>query len=235
MAVALLSSSVQFARDWGECALNLAFPWPESAAAEPVRIEEPFCEQCGEPFPSLANHPARFLCSHCIDQRWHFEWARAGYRTEGQVLEAVVGFKYQDKYFQYARLVEWLTEAFDRHANRDDWDALVPVPLYHRKRRERGFNQACEIARGLSKARKIPVLDCLYRYRETVSQAGLERAARLENMTGAFRLKPKFDVIGRNLLVIDDVLTTGATANACAHTLAKAGAGRLAVLTVARS
>ncbi len=83
--------------------------------------------------------------------------------------------------------------------------------------------------------RKIPVLDCLYRYRETISQTGLERAARLENMTGAFQMKPKFDVRGRNLLLIDDILTTGATANACAQTLAKAGAGRVAVLTVARS
>ena len=233
--MALLSSSVRFARDWGECALSVAFPWPESAAAEPVQIEKPYCEQCGEPFPSLEAHVSPFRCTHCADQTWHFQWARAGYRTEGQVHEAVVGFKYRDEYYQYAQLVEWLTDAFDRHVQHGEWDFLVPVPLHHRHRRERGFNQACEMAHGLGSKRKLPVLNCLYRYRETISQTGLDRAARRENMAGAFRMKPRFDVRGRNLLLIDDVFTTGATANACAQVLAKAGADRLAVLTVARS
>jgi ComF family protein len=115
------------------------------------------------------------------------------------------------------------------------WQALVPVPLYHRRRRERGFNQASEIARGLAAKRKVPVLDCLYRYRETVSQAKLDRKSRWENMNGAFRLKQRFDVKGLNLLLIDDVFTTGATVNACAQALAQAGASQLAVLTIARS
>lgn len=215
--------------------MSLAFPWPETTAAEPVSIEKPFCQQCGHPFPSLEMGSPEFLCSNCTGRRWHFEWARAGYRTDGQVLDAIVGFKYRDEYFQRARLVTWLTEAFDRYAQREDWHALVPVPLYHRRRRERGFNQACEMADGLGTERKIAVLDCLYRYRETPSQTGLERTARWENMDGAFQMKPRFDVRGRNLLLIDDVFTTGATTNACAQVLAKAGASRLAVLTVARS
>ncbi len=149
--------------------------------------------------------------------------------------EAIVGFKYNDQYYQHGRLVAWLTEAFDRHAESDPWDALVPVPLYHRRRRERGFNQALELANGLGGKRNLPVWDCLYRYRETPAQTGLERAARWDNVTAAFRAKPGFDVKGRNLLLIDDVFTTGATTNACAHVLAKAGAAQLAVLTVARS
>jgi ComF family protein len=235
MVVAFLSSTFERARDWGECALSLAFPWPDTKAAEPVSIEKPFCRQCGDPFPSLEAVESDFLCSHCVDRHWHFEWARAGYRTEGQVLDAIVGFKYRDEYYQRGRLVAWLTETFDRHAQGGDWDALVPVPLYHRHRRERGFNQACEMAYGLGRERKVAVLDCLYRYRETPSQTGLERTARWENMEGAFQLKPGFDVRGRNLLLIDDVFTTGATTNACARVLAKAGASRLAVLTVARS
>jgi len=233
--MALLSSSVDFAREWGACALNLAFPWPETTAAEPVRIERPFCEQCCEPFPSLETHEATFVCAHCLEHKWRFQWARSGYRTEGQVLEAIIGFKYQDHYYHYDQLVAWLTETFDLYARDEAWDALVPVPLFHRKRRERGFNQACEISRGLGSKRKLPVLDCLYRYRETISQTGLNRRARWENMAGAFRMKPKFDVRGRHLLVVDDVFTTGATANACAQVLADAGAARLAVLTIARS
>jgi len=233
--MALLSASLHFARDWGECALNLAFPWPETDAAEPVPIERPFCERCAEPFPAMETYSASFQCANCADRTWYFQWARAGYRTEGQVLDAIIGFKYRDQYYQHRRLVEWLMATFDRHACDEPWHALVPVPLHHRRRRERGFNQAAEMARGLAAGRKIPVLDCLYRYRETISQTGLERAARQKNMTGAFRLKRGFDVGGLSLLLIDDVFTTGATVNACAQALAQAGAAKLAVLTVARS
>jgi ComF family protein len=224
-----------FARDWAECALNLAFPWQESAQAEPIRIEAPYCRQCGYPYPALEVNDASFVCSGCAEQKWYFEWARSGYRTDGQVIEAIIGFKYNDQYYQRARLVEWLTEVFEAHASNGKWDGLVPVPLYHRRLRERGFNQAAELADGLASKAKIPVKNCLYRYRETLSQARLSRSARWENMAGAFRMKRKFDVRGQNLLIVDDVFTTGATVNACAQALAKAGAAHLAVLTIARS
>ena len=151
------------------------------------------------------------------------------------MLEAVIGFKYRDEYYREGQLVNWLTEVFDQHASGGGWDALVPVPLYHRRHRERGFNQALEMARGLASKRKIPVSNCLYRYRETLSQARLSRNARWENMSNAFKMKRGFDVRGQNLLVIDDVFTTGATVNACAQALHQAGARRLAVLTIARS
>jgi ComF family protein len=200
-----------------------------------VRIAPPFCRQCGFPYPALKDATADFVCSNCADKHWHFNWGRAAYRTEGQVLEAIIGFKYSDQYYQRRQLIGWLVEAFDRYTVKGEWDAIVPVPLYHRRHRERGFNQAAEIAYGLAAARKVPVLDCLYRYRETLSQAKLDRKARWENMANAFRMKRKFDVAGKNLLVIDDVFTTGATVNACAQALADAGASQLAVLTIARS
>lgn len=231
----ILSAAFTRARAWGECALDLAFPWPESTAAEPVPIEPPYCRQCADPFPALEVYPADFLCSHCRQHQWRFQWARAGYRTEGQVHEAIVGFKYREQFYQLSQLTEWLTETYDRYAAENRWDGLVPVPLYHRRRRERGFNQARELAQGLAHQRKLKVFDCLYRYRETPSQTGLERKTRWQNMEGAFQMKPGFDVRGRNLLLIDDVFTTGATTNACAQVLAAAGAGQLAVLTVARS
>ena len=230
-----LRSAYRFACNWGQCALDIAFPWPVSAAEEPVAIERPLCRQCGYPYPGLEGQTEDFVCSHCAEQTWYFAWARAAYRTEGQVHEAIVGFKYREEFYQRARLVGWLMEAFDRHAGDDTWDAVVPVPLYHRRRRERGFNQARELADGLGAGRGIGVLDCLARDRETLSQTGLERRERQDNMKGAFRLKARFDVRGRNLLIVDDVFTTGATTNACARVLVEAGANRVAVLTVART
>jgi competence protein ComFC len=231
--VAFLSSAAARARDWGECALNLAFPFPESDKTPPKPIVPPFCGQCGYPYEHVPDTP--FVCSNCADRRWHFAWARAGYLTEGQVHEAVVGFKYNEQFFRLAQLAGWLVETFDRHAAGEKWDALVPVPLYHRRLRTRGFNQARELAQDLGRARGIPVRDCLRRDRETPSQTSLERGARWQNMQGAFAFKGRFDVTGQNLLLIDDVFTTGATTNACARALVEAGAGRLAVLTVSRS
>ena len=199
-----------------------------------MRVEPPFCERCGFPYEHVPN-AAPFICSNCAERHWHFAWARAGYLTEGQVHEAVVGFKYHEEFFRLAQLVGWLVEAYDLHAAGESWDALVPVPLYHRRLRTRGFNQAYELARGLGRARGLAVRNYLRRQRETPPQARLERGARWENMRNAFAVKGRFDVTGQNLLLIDDVFTTGATTNACARVLAEAGAGRLAVLTVSRS
>jgi ComF family protein len=231
--VAILSTAAARVREWGDAVLSLAFPFPASDEAEPKPVLPPCCSRCGYPYEHVPDAP--FVCSSCADTEWSFAWARAGYLTEGQVHEAVVGFKYEEQFFRLRQLSGWLTEAFDRYAAEEKWDALVPVPLYHRRQRERGFNQARELAGGLSRRRGVPVWSCLRRLRETPSQTGLERRARRENMRNAFGLKGGFDVSGRNLLLIDDVFTTGATTNACAHVLAQAGAGRLAVLTVSRS
>ncbi len=235
--MALLPSALRSAREWGECALSLAFPWPELVGAEAASIEPPFCHRCGLPFASMGEvrEATPFLCGNCQERKWSFAWARSGYRAEGEVLDAIIGFKYREEYYQHRRLSAWLTDTFDRHGAGESWDGLVPVPLYHRRYRERGFNQAMELARSLGKERRIPVSAWLCRCRETPSQTGLNRPARWENMAGAFRIKRRFDVKGKNLLLIDDVFTTGATTNACAQVLARAGANLLAVLTVARS
>ena len=194
--MACLSPALTRARAWGDCALTIAFPWPESEGDAPVPIEAPFCRQCGYPYAELPGNDLPFVCSHCAGRHWYFKWARAAYRSEVLVHVSVAGFKYRVEYYQLSRLVVWLTEAFDHHAADAHWDALVPVPLYHRRLRTRGFNQARELARGLGHARSIAVCDCLYRERETPCFAdGLSpRHARWENMEGAFRLKGRFDV-----------------------------------------
>jgi ComF family protein len=228
--VALLPPS---ARSWLDTALNLAFPWPESDEAPPQPIFPPFCERCGYPYEHLPDHP--FVCSTCADRDWHFSHARAAFLTQGQPLEAIVRFKYAQEFFRLAQLTSWLIDGFDRHMAGERWDALVPVPLFPRHQRERGFNQAWELAAGLGRARRLPLLDCLRRVRETPSQTSLKRHARWKNMQNAFTFKGGFDVTGQNLLLIDDVFTTGATTDACAQVLARAGAVRVAVLTVSRS
>jgi ComF family protein len=111
------------------------------------------------------------------------------------------------------------------------FDATVPVPLYWRRRWQRGFNQAELLARGLARHTGIPVVKALGRVRPTPTQAGLSNSARRQNVAKAFRSR---SVPGKRILLIDDVMTTGATAAACAAALKLAGARRVALLTLAR-
>jgi ComF family protein len=112
--------------------------------------------------------------------------------------------------------------------------ALVPVPLHPTRQREREFNQA-EVLASLAGARLgVPVDDCLERTRYTLTQTHFHRDERFENLEGAFALRRGAEVTGRDLVLVDDVLTTGSTADACARVLREAGASSVVVITVAR-
>jgi ComF family protein len=109
--------------------------------------------------------------------------------------------------------------------------AVVPVPLHRSRRRQRGFNQAMELARHLG----VPVLDALMRSRLTSSQADLPAARRHANVRGAFVIRPGTNVRGLTLVLVDDVSTTGATLDACARPLLDAGAVEVRALTAAKT
>jgi len=115
-------------------------------------------------------------------------------------------------------------------------DALVPVPLHPRRRRERGFNQAELIAAAISRCTGVTVLgSALVRRKDTAPQTGLSAAARRGNMRGAFAVRRRAQIAQRRLVLVDDVLTTGATALACARALREAGAIEVRLLSVARA
>jgi ComF family protein len=218
---------------------GLVFPDPASGTTMPPVITGTICQKCGEPlvFSPAENQPAdTIICATCSELVWHFETARALYRTEGQVLEAIVEFKYEKEFHHRRRLIPWIVQAYDEYYGASSFTHIVPVPLHKLRKRSRGFNQALVLAQGLVGARKhLQICDALQRTQATFSQASLNRKERLKNLGRAFALKPRFDVRGLNLLILDDVFTTGATAEACAQVLAKSGAARLAVLTIARS
>jgi ComF family protein len=109
------------------------------------------------------------------------------------------------------------------------------MPLHWLRRWKRGFNQAALLARLLAKRLKVPSKTVVRRIKSTVPQAGLTMAQRRDNLSGAFQVRDRSAVEGKNVLLVDDVLTTGATVNACAGVLKRAGASRVTVLTVARA
>lgn len=196
-------------------------------------ISAPLCACCGLPFELPA--PPGTRCAGCIANPPPFATARAAARYGGPMRDLLLRFKHADRLDLAPSLARLMVQAGgDCLAGAD---ALVPVPLHWRRRLMRRYNQAAELARGIARLSGVPQWsDVLARGRATPPQGRLGRLARLRNVTGAFKVPPaaRARVAGRHLVLIDDVMTTGATAFACARALKAAGAARVDVLTVAR-
>ena len=197
-------------------------------------IAAPFCARCGLPFEGKIT--GAFQCTNCREMELHFASARSAVAARGVVLAAIHRYKYDGQMW----FEEVLAELFLHGAR--DWfreqpaAALLPVPLYPVKQRERGFNQAERLARRLGAAVNVPVrTDLLKRVRPTPSQTRLTRTQRADNMRRAFAWQRKEKLAGGSFVLIDDVFTTGATTSACAKLLLQAGADRVVVWTVARA
>lgn len=132
-------------------------------------------------------------------------------------------------------LTGWLLHGARQWIEWREVDAIVPVPLHPRKKREREFNQAEYLAGALSRAFGVPVLSgSLRRVKDTVTQMALDAERRAANLRGAFAMRRTEAVAGKRLVLVDDVFTTGATMDACAKVLRVAGAQRVIALAVAR-
>lgn len=203
-------------------------------------ITPPLCEVCGQPFSG--DLTAGFQCSNCADRYLQFDFARAGYQSKDLARVLVHRFKYNGHFYLADLLGEMLNETLDdpRIADSDEdaeW-VLVPVPLHSRRMREREFNQAEELCREIARLRGLKMVNALRRTRYTRRQAMLERSERLTNLRGAFSISPKIrerdSIAEKRVLLVDDVLTTGATASECAQMLSDAGALKVVVITVVR-
>jgi len=196
-------------------------------------IRPPFCERCGLPFEGALT--TRFECHNCQDLELHFSHARAAAVARGVVLEVIHRYKYHRALWYEPFLAELLVSRAVPELAGEGWDEIIPIPLYPVRQREREFNQAERLARRLAQAVGIPLnVRVLRRVEPTRTQTQLTRAERTANMRRAFELHPAGSVRRRRLILIDDVLTTGATASACAQVLRAGGANEVCVWTVAR-
>ena len=149
--------------------------------------------------------------------------------------EVMHGFKYSKHLYLRYPLAAWLGEALEDPRLREArLDCIVPVPLHPARERERGFNQAEILAQLLARRAGLPVRPLLQRIRYTTTQTQFDRAQRIENLAGAFRLRRGVDVQGCRVLLVDDVLTTGSTLSECADVLKRAGALTVHAATAAR-
>ncbi len=150
---------------------------------------------------------------------------------DGALRELIHLFKYGRMKPLAKPLGGYLASALPRD---QQFDLVVPMPLHWRRRWQRGFNQSELLARLIARRCGIPLVNAVRRTRATQAQAGLSNARRRENVAGAFRVRKPQKVQGRRILLIDDVMTTGATASACAVALKRAGAGTVTLLALAR-
>jgi ComF family protein len=190
------------------------------------------CPRCALPYPLPAG--SDHLCEACLRQPPPFQWVRCLGLYEDGLAEAVQRFKYQGAIGLDRPLARLLADVLSLDRDTFRPHLLVAVPLHRRRLQARGYNQSLLLARELGRRWQVPApARLLRRIRFTPSQQGLDAAARRRNLKGAFALSRELD--GERVLLIDDVLTTGATARECARTLLDGGAGQVAVAVLARA
>jgi len=196
-------------------------------------LKPPFCERCGLPYAGNISTP--FECSNCRDLELRFCSARSAVAAKGVVLDAIHRYKYQQALWFEAFLGDLFVRAALPALREEQWDLIVPVPLHPTKQRERGFNQAERLARHLSQALTLRFDPGLVRrVLPTRTQTLLTKKQRAENVRRAFAARSGRRLNGERVILVDDVLTTGATTSACAGVLRAIGAGEVCVWTVAR-
>jgi ComF family protein len=214
---------------------------------EPAEAEMPICVACETDLPWLGDHcqtcalpllAAGLTCGECLLEPPAFEQVVVPWQYGFPVDSLITRFKHNAKWPFGHLLVDvlgqYLQHRFDEGLPRPD--ALLPVPLANKRLRQRGFNQAAMLARWLSESLDLPCEETvLRRVKDTYAQQSLDAKSRKRNLRNAFDLMPDAQVKNRHLALVDDVLTTGATAQALARLLMNAGAARVDVYCLART
>jgi ComF family protein len=196
-------------------------------------VSSPFCSLCGIPFAGSGND---HYCSACCQHPPHFDRACSPFLYEGPIRDLIHSFKYNRNTHLRYPLALLTLEGIDTVLSDCDLDLIVPVPLHRSRLRQRGFNQAVLLGRTLARYLDLEmVTDSLVRTRATEPQIELTAAERRINVKDAFTVrKPEF-IAGKQVLLLDDVMTTGSTMNECARELKKAGATAVIAVTAARA
>lgn len=192
-------------------------------------INDNMCKKCGR----LQYNEADY-CLTCQAHKRHFDFARSCVVYDDVAMEIVRGIKFGGKRYFGKYIADFLVERYQSQFDGVDVDIAIPVPLTKAKKKIRGFNQSLEIAKTFCERSALALrCDLLTKIRDTKEQAKLSGEERESNLKDAYRVEKEDEVKDKNILIVDDVMTTGSTASEIAHTLKKAGAASVYLLTFA--
>ncbi len=193
--------------------------------------QRPWCERCGRPMHGRPEDQR--VCLGCAAEPPPFDRLRAAFFYGGPLADAIIAYKHGGHAEYGARLGRMMVGSVAAELGKVDH--VVPVPLHPRRARRRGFNQAVILAREVSSAVDAPVRQLLRRVRDTGSQKGRTREERFAELAGAFDARVSRTDVGGRILLVDDVVTTGATIRGCAAALQRAGISEISALLLARA
>ena len=200
-------------------------------------IEDPFCQTCGMPAEIDYEYPTgSFQCGLCEKKTFRFDRARSLGTYDSVLKHLIHFFKYRKQPGAIQEIKPLLKSHFQNDAQAYEGFHVASVPLHFNKLRERGFDQSFILAQAVAEVLSLPVLvQPIRRIRETPPQAKQSRTERAKNVRGAFQVKQPEQVKGQDILLVDDVMTTGSTVNEVARVLKRAGTHRVHVFTLARA
>lgn len=196
-------------------------------------ITDPFCNVCGFPFDFQVDE--NMLCTSCLESRPQYETARAALKYNDASRNMILGFKHADKLHFVESFVPWLKRCGDKMLAEADY--IIPVPLHRWRLLSRRYNQSALIANALANETGHDyIADALVRVRATPPQGHMSAKDRFKNVRRAFIVNQRWtpEIKGKNVVLIDDVYTTGATVKECTKALLQAGVAKVNVLTLSR-
>lgn len=211
-----------------ECVLDLIYCGDEKCilCGKDMYEDNVICESCENNIK---------VCRDSFDIKIHGKQCRcySGAYYSGSMMELILKLKYKSSFKAGEVIARYMKNTV--HNNEIDFDSITYVPMTRKSVRKRGYNQSEYLARLMGKYTNKPVIPYLNKIKDTKDQIGLDKSNRWDNIRGSFKINNKYGVINKNILLIDDVVTTGATAFHCCSELFKAGAEKINVLTGAKS
>ena len=189
-------------------------------------LEEPICNICSAPVKEGVS-----VCSSCHSRSFHFIHNRSAFVYEDLVRDMMHEIKFRRRRHVAQGLGRLWADIVKERIPKDI--TLVPLPMHPKKRRERGFDQAQVLAAAIAETTGIKYSAILERVKDTPPQSGLHPRQRVDNISGAFRVKPGHNITGQDFILVDDIYTTGASLNECAKVLIQGGASKVFTMTLA--
>ncbi len=214
-------------------------PLCEQDRAELPRLHSPQCVLCGRPLytgklaPPEVEDPSP-ACGSCRSKKLYQQFTLAPFAYHGSLKKIIADWKFYGREEWGEFLGDLLAAEVTRRLAAESWDLVTSVPLHRDKLKERGFNQATQLAESIAEEIDVNYEQLLYKHRQTGAQSKLKREERLANLNNAFEPRPE-KIEQKNILLVDDIYTTGSTMQSASKTLLEAGARRVGAIVLARS